>query len=644
GITGFLCLADKPWGGSEIIFICTEVLFTAVATYFYRIAFEAREKFPLRNTKQTISFCVVGGTVLIALSGVMLLGELSLGRIIAAVLVLMIAEKNMNYAILSGISVGVLMDLASGLAPYYTMIYALAGLASGFFRTYGKIMSVIAFAVTGGIAVLWTWESGMRISLLYEIAVAAGIFLFLPNHATTKVRTRALVVQEEEKGGEDSWTKRLILIQMKATAHAFRELYETLRGSFSPERDNGENVAVIFERTADRICRRCPLRDACWQRDYVNTQTALNDATVSMMERGRAIVADFPMYFTSRCLNFTKFISSVNEEMTAFLARRQKHSRMRENRAVICQQYAELDQILGRVALELGAELAPDVPRQKKLAAYLHAQGIESGGVVYYDRQGHLRIETPVADVLLDAHTALAELLGIPLREAEKQGDYLVFAQAEPFVAMASVSAKCKEGETVSGDAGTWFRRADGILFILLCDGMGSGEAAREESNMTVRLLQNFLKAGIEPEAALATINSALTLRGEETAGCTTVDLLTIELYTGQCSIYKLGAAPTYLRKNGKINCMAGSALPAGAVMGEGADVNRFRGESGDWILLLTDGVLGGDNDAWLRHMISEYDGKSPGELAEKVMKESKKQTGGTDDGTVIAVRLEKRS
>lgn len=65
-----------------------------------------------------------------------------------------------------------------------------------------------------------------------------------------------------------------------------------------------------------------------------------------------------------------------------------------------------------------------------------------------------------------------------------------------------------------------------------------------------MRLLQNFLKAGVEPEAAMQTVNSALALKGEATKGCTTIDLLTIELFTGLCSIYKFGAAPTYLRKS----------------------------------------------------------------------------------------------
>ena len=69
--------------------------------------------------------------------------------------------------------------------------------------------------------------------------------------------------------------------------------------------------------------------------------------------------------------------------------------------------------------------------------------------------------------------------------------------------------------------------RDRGQLCLLLSDGSGSGESARRESALTSRLLRQFLEAGIQPEAALKTLNSALALRGEETGSFATIDLLT---------------------------------------------------------------------------------------------------------------------
>lgn len=46
---------------------------------------------------------------------------------------------------------------------------------------------------------------------------------------------------------------------------------------------------------------------------------------------------------------------------------------------------------------------------------------------------------------------------------------------------------------------------------------------------MTVRLLKQFLQAGVEPLPALKTLNTALLLRCREGAGFTTIDLLRLD-------------------------------------------------------------------------------------------------------------------
>ena len=156
-------------------------------------------------------------------------------------------------------------------------------------------------------------------------------------------------------------------------------------------------------------------------------------------------------------------------------------------------------------------------------------------------------------------------------------------------------------------------------MFFLLCDGMGSGPEARDESRRAAGLIESFLRAGMEPEPALETVAAALALRG---AGSTTVDLLAVDLFTGRCRVCKQGAAPTYLRRVRQIRCAAGTSLPAGTTAGEGsrADVHQFKGAAGDWIVLMTDGVLCGRDDGWVRDLLVGYEGESPGDLAGRLI------------------------
>ena len=246
----------------------------------------------------------------------------------------------------------------------------------------------------------------------------------------------------------------------------------------------------------------------------------------------------------------------------------------------------------------------------------------------------------------IDAAKELAELAGLmeaPMRLEDQDGDHLTLIQQEPLMAVAGIAARKKDGETVSGDAGTYFKRGDGTLYVLLCDGMGSGPQANRESSLALRLLEQFLQAGVETEHALVTLNSALALRGEEAGGFTTVDLLQVDLFTGDGVVFKLGAAPTYVRKGGTVRRISGASLPAGLAAEERSAPDRFpiHLSPGDCVLLVSDGVTGTEDDSWLRERLVKFDQGSPKELARDLITHSPQ--GATDDSTALVIRLEKR-
>lgn len=240
--------------------------------------------------------------------------------------------------------------------------------------------------------------------------------------------------------------------------------------------------------------------------------------------------------------------------------------------------------------------------------------------------------------------------MNMPLRQVVKEegrrADRLVFAQAEPLMAVAGVAARKKDGQTVSGDTGAWFKLDDGSLYVLLCDGMGSGPEASEDSTLAVRLLEQFLRAGVAPETALRTLNSALALRGEERAGFTTIDLLRVDLFTGEAAVYKYGAAPTYVRKGETVSRITGSALPAGLSAGEGGapDVIALKLEAGDLVLLVSDGVTGGGDDIWLRQALGAFRGDSPKDLACALIDAGDERDVGVDDRTALVLCIGARN
>ena len=647
GITGFVYLSDLGWTPEGVVYFGTELLLCGASAYFYRVALspwaEGREED--LTTRQWISLLLLAGTLLLTLFHLELPFGLSAGRLAAALLVMLAASRGgMGVGAAAGVAVGVAMDLAAGGLPFYAMAYALSGVMAGVFHRQGRLAPAAAYVLSNGLAVLWSWQDGLHVALLYEVFIASVIFLLLPR--------RLLRQMEPARAGQDAGERARAYVKerLERTAAAFRELGQTMRGVLRAAPANDADASAVFDRAAQRVCRRCSLQNACWQRDYVSTFNALNDALPAMLERGRGEGGDFPAYFANRCLKFTEFLSAANEEVAALLYRRQYRSRVRENRAAVCRQYGELAQALDAAAAELGAELTPDPVREKRLRQYLASLGLECRTAAYYDEAGHLRLELEgpgLGRLRRPEETGkISGILGLPLRALEEERrDRLVLVQSEPLMAVAGAASRTKEGQTVSGDMGAWFKGEDGALYVLLCDGMGSGPAARRESSLAVRLLEQFLRAGVRPENALRTISAALALRGEEELGFTTVDLLRLDLFTGEGAVYKYGAAPTYIRKGAGVSRLAGASLPAGLAGGEGGepDMSRIRLEPGDWAVLITDGVTGGGEDQWLRDKLAAYGGDSPRELAQTLLEAAPGQDQAADDRTVLALRVDRR-
>lgn len=653
GITGFVYLSDSGWTPERLIFFFTEVLLAGGSAYFYRIAFspwtENREEDVL-TLRQTVSLLILGGTVLLMLSKVTFLGDISVGRLAAALAVMVCAyEGGIGAGASVGVTTGIGMDLASGGMPFYSMAYALSGVMAGTFHRQGRLFTAIAYVLANAVAVLWTWSTGVHLSVLYEVFAASVLFMLVPDKVLRQVR--ALLVREPKRDTE-SKARAYARTRLEGTARAFRELHDSLRSHFSNTEPNDNDTASIFDRTANRVCKNCPQQLVCWQRDYVSTYNALNDALPVLLERGKGEGSDFPVYFSSHCQKFPQFLSTANEELSALFYRRQFKSRLRDSRGEVCRQYAELASALGAAAAELSVELAPDPVRERRLRQHFTAMGLEVDPAVYYDQAGHLRLEVEGSGLQQlrkpEAVKKLSQLLAVPLRLVEEEParhDRVVLVEREPFMAVAGVAACKKDGETVSGDTGTWFKQDDGSLYVLLCDGMGSGPAARRESSEAVRLLEQFLKAGVSPEEALRTLAGALALQGEETGGFTTIDLLRLDLFTGNGAVFKYGAAPTYVKKGNTVNRITGTTLPAGLTPGKGAapDISRFQLEPGDCVLMVSDGVAGGDGDVWLREKLRSFDGISPKELTRILIDEGGRRGGAVDDRTAILMRLSKR-
>lgn len=211
----------------------------------------------------------------------------------------------------------------------------------------------------------------------------------------------------------------------------------------------------------------------------------------------------------------------------------------------------------------------------------------------------------------------------------------------DPVFGLAAHPAK----EDACGDAVQQFCDAFGSAHLLLCDGMGVGRPAAIDGTLACTLAAKLLKAGFAAESAARLVNVALALKSDEESAAT-LDLVSVDLYTGRTSLYKAGACPTFVVRGGKAEPVEAAGLPVGilgSVVGESRTLTLHEKEL---VVLVSDGALV-DGPGWICQQLElcAAMGSTPAEIARILADMAKGRVSRStrpDDITVAVLALEK--
>ena len=197
-----------------------------------------------------------------------------------------------------------------------------------------------------------------------------------------------------------------------------------------------------------------------------------------------------------------------------------------------------------------------------------------------------------------------------------------------PEVAIRSAGREAANGDRCAGFLGTGCR-----YYIVLCDGMGTGLGAQAEGQTALYMLRQMLSAGFPGAYALRSLNSLLVLR--DRAGAVTVDLAEICLDSGRATLYKWGAAPSWLLGSGGIEKIGTATPPPGLSVTEGREtVERLSLRRGEMLILVSDGLDGED----VLRRLGRMEALPPERLAAKLTEHGGREI--LDDATAAVVRL----
>lgn len=570
-------------------------------------------------------------------------GGVSAGRIAAAAAVLFAARVGgVVPATMTGVICGFGAGFASGDFTLYVTIYSLGGLLAGVFGTFGRVGSAVAFSCAYGFLGMLAGGSGAD---FIEVAIAAVLFLMIP------VPWFKIFAAATADSGTGSTIKVLVAEQLGEAAAALRDVSKTT-GEVATRlgRLYTGDVSGIYDRVGARVCRRCPQALHCWQEQYNDTVDCLAHGLRRMMQSQVITADDFPDCF-DHCVRKKEMGEALTIEYGRYTRRDDERRRAAQTRHLLTDQIEGIALVLEDITGGVGNICAGDSVLEAKAEALLEEHRLEPQRVVCWkNRQGRLTLMAEIPEYkeprsspeLLAAELSeLAELpLAFPIITRRGKVSRMVFCERPRYtLEYGSCQLNCGTN-TVCGDSFRILNPTGTTANLLLSDGMGSGNSAAVDSAMTASLITRLLEAGLSYPAALTLINGALLVKsGDESMA--TVDAAQIDLYTGRVNLFKAGAAPTVVRKDGRGIEIDSASLPAGILEGVEFAQSKITLEDGDLLLLLSDGAVPETSD-WIARAAESFEDGDLNQFCRKLATSARlRRTDGKDDDiTVICCRL----
>ena len=440
--------------------------------------------------------------------------------------------------------------------------------------------------------------------------------------------------------------------RLEAVAESLSSLAETVNEVYDALPRRCESFRWVIDNTHDTLCFNCGRRESCWKQEYAATLDGMNALRPILEQSGHLELSDLPGQL-SRCIHPAALCAAATKSFALYRSRKETRVHAEAMRTALTEQYSAVADALGVLSEQLGRPGTPEPYKSGRVADFFASLGTPPlECAVTLDDLGRTRAAVTLPRTRFSAPelAALAQEAGRLCRRAFevpqvlscKGMTTLLFCEKPALRAVFGVAGSAARGN-VSGDAVQQFC-SPAAAQMILCDGMGTGRPAAVDGNLAAELTARLLKAGFTAELAARLVNVALALKSDEESGAT-LDLISVDLYTGTARLFKAGAAPGFLVHGGRARPVGDVSLPIGILGGVNGQSRVVHLAAGDYAVLVSDGLLV-DGTGWVLKQLelSAAAADPPEKLARTLVETARTRaeaTGRPDDITAAVLRLE---
>lgn len=556
-----------------------------------------------------------------------------------------------------GIVMGIIVGLGSGDIMVSVACYSIIGLITGVFKEIGKIFTFLAYVICyAGLAL---YSQNLSAISIIQATLAGAIFLVISKNFLNVIAFEINDDKKKEQSNEielndvkDEFTEKV-----KNLGAALLIVSNTLKSIGGNQNLMCKSKSSgLIENLTDRVCSNCSRSILCWEKDFNITYTSFERLIKSCEDR--RIV--FPHQLEKVCINKFQLIKSADSLVTNMNNSEIMKERLEEGRLLVAEHIKNVSLSIKDMLSGFKKNVVLYGEMERILRKRLSKKSINPKKIFCYrDINGRVRIKLTlnscegasycgknimpiINDVLGNAMIICDEGCKI---DASNNECSISIEESPKFSAISYASIAAKDGEIYTGDTFN-FGKANDKYMAIISDGMGSGPEAGKESYATVEVIEKYLEAGFESEVAINMVNTIMSMKFEEEEKFSTLDLSTIDLYSGEATFIKVGAVASFIKRGKKIRKVISNMPPFGLIDNIEVDKVTMKVKNGDLIIMISDGITDINKDSvgnysWVEEYL-ETATKDPKKLAEDILEKAKELASGKvkDDMTVLVSKV----
>ena len=679
-------IAKYAISGFTLYDILSGITVSIIAMVFYKIF--VNSVVVLQDFREKKAFSIeelMGASLLLAISvgafGDFNIVGFNIRNILSIFIVMALGWKNgILVGTTSGVTIGVTLGVITGSEPIMIAAYAISGMLAGIFNKLGKIGVIIGFAL--GNVLLAYVSNGYTVELIYfkEILVASIGLLLLPKN---------FQIDLEEFIGNSKFlpvTPNGALNKSKEVAEnlthvsdAIKEMATSYRGNIENASDveiNEKNKEIFMTELLNNLE---PYKDNMLYDDIANPESEITQkifeylldkqeidrkALLQIFADCNSYVVGFDDKEVSQYLedNISQMITLINISYKVskndFIWRK----KIEQSQKNIGNQLTAMSKAIEKMAKGMKQEIQEEASGKNEnyqketieITQLLKQKDIQVEEISI-QKQDRFFVTIYAKEILETAKLELIEKLltkslneKIVLNDETSVGTKYTFLSDDRFEMAIGNSMATKSKSEVSGDSVLNIRLKDGKYLVAISDGMGTGNQAKKSSTQALKMLENLLLSGFDKKTSLDLINSSLINQDNEVFA--TLDIAIVDLYKGNIEFIKSGACPTYIKNNKRVQIIKANSLPTGIIEKGNIQTFDYDINSGDILLMCTDGVLDANieyknKDLWLKYLLEDIETTNTGKIADLILNEAIDNNFGVikDDMSIIVCKFKKR-